>query len=82
MIGLMIIIKINNTELPSHDLFYSKMKDNNMKTFEDFLELYDNLDVLPSVEAVEKMKECYNLKRLDAFNDRVSLPGFSIKIIN
>jgi hypothetical protein len=47
--------KLNETELPSHDLFYSKMKnkntsdeeynicinawkDNNMKTFKDFLE--------------------------------------------
>ena len=63
--------KINNTELPSHDLFFNKLKnknitdqeynvcinawkDNNMKTFKDFLEWYNNLDVLPFVEAIEK----------------------------
>ncbi len=47
-------------------------KDNNMKTFKDFLEWYNNLDVLPFIEAVEKMKDFYKLKRLDIFNDGVS----------
>ena len=66
--------KINETELPSHDEFFSKMKnknitddeydvcintwkDNKMKTLKDFLEWYNNLDVLPFVEAIEKMKD-------------------------
>ncbi len=31
-------------------------KDNNMKTFKGFLEWYNNLDVLPFVEAIENMK--------------------------
>ncbi len=39
--------KINNTD----------RKDNSTKTFKDFLEWYNNLDVLPFVEAIEKMKE-------------------------
>ena len=33
--------------------------DNNMQTFKDFLEWYNNLDVIPFVEAVEKMKLFY-----------------------
>ncbi len=46
-----------------------------MKTFKDFLEWYNKLDVLTFIEAVEKMKEFYRLKRLDIFKDGVSLPG-------
>ena len=88
--------KLNDTELPSHDLFYSKMKNkniskdeydicvnawknNNMKTFKDFLEWYNNLDVLPFIEAVEKMKIFYKNKKLDVFKDGVSLPVLVIK---
>jgi hypothetical protein len=90
--------KLNETELSSHDLFYSKMKnknicadeynicinawkDNNMKTFKDFLEWYNNLDVLPFIEAVEKMKTFYKNKKLDLFKDGVSLPGLVLKAI-
>jgi hypothetical protein len=36
-----------------------------MKTFKDFLEWYNNLDVLPFLEAVEKMKTFYENRRLD-----------------
>jgi hypothetical protein len=35
-----------------------------MKTFKDFIEWYNNLDVSPFVEAIEKMIEFYKLKRL------------------
>ena len=90
--------KVNNTELPSKECFYNKMKDkhitdeeynicvdawnnNNMKTFKDFLEWYNNLDVLPFIEAVEKMKTFYKLKRLDIFKDGVSLPGLVLKYL-
>lgn len=52
-----------------------------MKTFKDFLEWYNNLDVLPFVEAIEKMKEFYKLKRLDIFKDGVSLPGLVLKYL-
>ncbi len=33
--------------------------DNDMKAFKDFLEWYNNSDVIPFVEAVEKMKLFY-----------------------
>jgi hypothetical protein len=52
-----------------------------MKTFKDFLEWYNNLDVLPFIEAVEKMKDFYKLKRLDIFKDGVSLPGLVLKYL-
>ena len=43
--------------------------------------LNNNLDVLPFVEAIEKMKEFYKLKRLDIFKDGVSLPGLVLKYL-
>ncbi len=52
-----------------------------MKTFKDFLEWYNNLDVLPFIEAVEKLKDFYKLKRLDIFKDCVSLPGLVLKYL-
>ena len=33
-----------------------------MKTFKDFLEWYNNLDVIPFIEAIEKMKVFYQEK--------------------
>ncbi len=56
-------------------------KDNNMKTFKDFLEWYNNLDVLPFIEAVEKIKTFYKAKKLDLFKDGVSLPGLVLKYL-
>ena len=42
-----------------------------MKTFKDFLEWYNNLDVLPFIEAVEKMKQ-YLHKSLEDCGEVVS----------
>ncbi len=52
-----------------------------MKTFKDFLEWYNNLDILPFIEAVEKMKLFYKAKKLDLFKDGVSLPGLVLKYL-
>jgi hypothetical protein len=52
-----------------------------MKTFKDFLEWYNNLDVLPFIEAVEKMKTFYKAKKLDLFKDGVSLPVLVLKYL-
>jgi len=75
--------KIYESELPSNDLFLSKMKNailviknitlyqclqgyqhENVSRFSDFLEWYNNLDVLPFVEAVEKWKRFIEMKDL------------------
>ena len=90
--------KINNTELPPHDAFFNKMKNQNisedeyqvcvnawknnkMTTFKDFLKWYNNLDVLPFIEALGKMKTFYENKNLDIFKDGVSLPGLVLKYL-
>jgi hypothetical protein len=52
-----------------------------MKTFKDFLEWYNNLDVLPFIDADEKMNMFYKNKKLDLFNDGVSLSGLVLKYL-
>ena len=68
--------KLEETSLPSHEAFYSSLKNQNiteqgyqycqqvwedkeMSTFKDFLVWYNNLDVVPFIEAVEKMCGCH-----------------------
>ena len=48
--------KLKNTNITDEEykICVNAWKDNNMKTFKDFLEWYNNLDVLPFIEAVEK----------------------------
>ncbi len=52
-----------------------------MKTFKDFFEWCNNLDVLLFIEAVEKMKTYNKYKKLDLFKDGVSLPGLVLSIL-
>ncbi|KAL9959464.1 hypothetical protein ACROYT_G032790 [Oculina patagonica] len=49
-----------------------------MKTFADWLRYYNNLDVAPGLEALEKMKAFYTEKGIDIFKDAVSIPGVSL----
>ncbi|KAL9982461.1 hypothetical protein ACROYT_G004507 [Oculina patagonica] len=49
-----------------------------MRTFADWLRYYNNLDVSPGLEALEKMKAFYAEKRIDIFKDAVSIPGVSL----
>ncbi len=50
-IKIKILVMMNIT-----NICINAWKDNNMKTFKDFLEWYNNLDVLPFIEAVEKIE--------------------------
>ncbi len=55
-------MKNKNISGEKYNICLNAWKDNNMKTFKDFLEWCDNLDVLPFKEAVEKMKTFYKNK--------------------
>ena len=50
-----------------------------MESFRDYLIWYNNLDVEPFVEAIEKMFEFYQAKGLDLFKDGISVPGLVMK---
>ena len=52
-----------------------------MQTFEDWLEYYNNLDVTPFLETIEKMKAFYTNVGIDIFKDAVSLPEVSMQYI-
>ena len=52
-----------------------------MQTFGDWLECYNNLDVTPFLETIEKMKAYYTKLGVDIFKDAVSLPGVSQQYI-
>ena len=49
-----------------------------MQTFGDWLEYYNNLDVTPFLETIEKMNGYYTKIGVDIFKDAVSLPGVSL----
>ena len=48
-----------------------------MSTFKDFLIYYNNLDVGPFVQAVEKMQQFYFDHHIDLFKVAVSVPGIA-----
>ena len=52
-----------------------------MQTFRDWLEYYNNLDVTPFLETIEKMKAFYTNIGVDIFKDAVPLPGVSMQYI-
>ena len=47
----------------------------------DYLEYYNNCDVIPMVEAINKMFEFYRAKKFDMFKDAISLPGLAYKML-
>ena len=49
-----------------------------MRIFTDWLCYYNNLDVAPGLEALEKMKSFYTERGIDILKDAVSLPGVSL----
>jgi len=49
-----------------------------MRTFSDWLRYYNNLDVAPGLEALEKMRNFYTEKGIDILKDAISIPGVSL----
>ena len=52
-----------------------------METFRDFLIWYNSLDVVPFLEAIEKMSEFWKDRSFDIFKDDVSVPGLTMKYL-
>jgi len=53
-------------------------KEKGMRTFSDWLHYYNNLDVAPGLQALEKMRNFYTEKGIDILKDAVSIPGVSL----
>ena len=67
--------------LKEYDDCHRIFRERGMQTFGDWLEYYNNLDVAPFLEALQKMKEFYTNLGVDIFKDAVSLPGVSQQYI-
>ena len=55
--------------------------ENNMSTFKDYLIWYNNCDVKPFLEALEKQLTFYKNLSLDMFKDGISVPGLTLKYL-
>ena len=52
--------------------------DNGMKTMRDFLVWYNNRDVVPFLDAIDKQFAFYKQQNIDMFKDGVSVPGLTL----
>ena len=53
-------------------------RDNGMKTMHDFLVWYNNRDVVPFLDAIDKQFAFYKQQNIDMFKDGVSVPGLTM----
>ena len=53
-------------------------RDNGMKTMHDFLVWYNNRDVVPFLDAIDKQFAFYKQQNIDMFEDGVSVPGLTL----
>ena len=52
--------------------------DNKMTTLRDFLVWYNNRDVVPFLEAIDKQFAFYHQQHIDMFKDGISVPGLTL----
>jgi len=73
--------QLKNTNISTEE--YTRMqqiwKDEHMTTMRDFLVWYNNQDVQPFMEAIDKMCAYFASRGLDLFKDGISLPGLAMK---
>ena len=55
-----------------------RFKEKGMRTFADWLRDYNNQDVGPGLDALQRMRSFYTEKGIDILKDAVSLPGVSL----
>lgn len=53
--------------------------DHQMTTFRDFLVWYNNLDVVPFIEALGKQCAIFREKKIDMLKSAISLPGLAVR---
>ena len=66
-------IKNKNITEEEHAYCQQVWEENNMTAFKDFLVWYNNLDVVPFLEAVEKMSTFWQERKIDMFKDGISV---------
>jgi hypothetical protein len=74
-------LKGKNITKEEYEASHMYWNEKNFQTFKEYLEYYNNQDVIPFLEAIEKQKEFYKCFNLDMFRDGISLPGLAEKIM-
>ena len=69
--------RIPPTGAENYSYLQSVWKDNNMQNFSDFLKWYNNKDVVPTLEATQKIIECYHNKGIDMLKLGCTLPNWA-----
>ena len=54
--------------------------ENQWSTFADFLKWYNNLDVMPLIQATENMNQFYKNIRIDFIHQAISIPGVAMRV--
>ena len=69
--------RIPLTGAESYSFLQSVRENNNMQNFSDFLKWYNNEDVVPTLEAMQKMIEFYHNKGIDMLKHGCTLPNLA-----
>jgi len=71
---------LTNTNITAEEYAYCQRvwEENNMVTFRDFLVWYNNLDVQPFCDALEKMCAFWKEKNIDMLRQGISIPGVTL----
>ena len=56
-------------------------EDNEMSIFKDFLVWYNDLDIVPFLEAVKKTSQFWQKRKINMFKDGISVPGVTLKYL-
>ena len=69
--------RIPPTGVEKYSYLQSVWENNSMQIFSDFLEWLNNEDVVPTLEAIQKMIEIYHNKGIDMLKLGCTLPNFA-----
>ena len=74
---------LKNANITTEEYAYCQQvwEENEMTSFKDFLVWYNNLDVEPLLEVVEKMSQFWQERKIDMFKDGISVPGLRLKYL-
>ena len=72
--------RLNNEDISDDDYARCQAvwRDNRMNTMQDFLMWYNNRDVDPFLEAIDKQFAFFKQQNIDMFKDGVSVPGLTL----
>ena len=74
---------LKNRNITEEDYAYCQRiwKEQKMSTMRDYLMWYNNRDVVPFLEAVDKQFNFYQMLKVDMFKDGISVPGLTLKYL-